>query len=305
MFSQYLHNRAWWKSDADHYAAQVMRAAADWLKNYGHLKPWLLWVESFDPHEPWDPPREYVEIYSPGYEGLDPIWPSGFVRDYSESEFQRIKALYAGECTHVDKWCGFLVDTLDSLGMKDDTVVVFTTDHGMMLGEQGEIHKGHDRVRIQVSRCPLILRHPDSALAGKVMDGFVQHQDLMPTLLHLLDQPVPKRCNGENFWSLVTGEKTGDLRDPIISAFGWYASVRTKDWCYQAPWAQFQGRAIRPPELYDRQSDPEELSNVIDQHPDVAQELQARLDEVLKDHEITAGTAGETETPAAVPGVKW
>ncbi|MCD6288963.1 MAG: sulfatase [Anaerolineae bacterium] len=304
MVAQYLNNRSWWKSEADHFAAQVMRAAADWIKKYGHKKPWMLWVESFDPHEPWDAPPEFVNKYYPDYEGLEPIWPSAFVKDYTESEFRRIKAHYAGECTHVDKWIGYVIDTLDSLGMRDDTIVVFTSDHGTMMGEQGEIHKGVDRVRIQVTRSPLIIRHPDRAYAGKVVEGFIQHQDLMPTLLHLLGEPVPEQCDGENFWPLVTGERQGGLRDTVISAFGWYASVRTKDWTYHTPWAHVSDKPMRPPELYDRNNDPEELTNVIDQHPDVAKELQARLDEVIKSRSIKLGPGG-TGTPAAVPGVEW
>ena len=160
------------------------------------------------------------------------------------------------------------------------------------------------RVRIQVTRCPLIIRHPDRARAGQVVEGFVQHQDLMPTLLHLLGEPALDRCNGENAWPLVTGERRGGLRDRVISAFGWYASVRTAEWNYHAAWAPPPGGRVRPPELYDRRHDPEELTNVIEQHPEVAQELQARLSELLED-QTAAGAVGETETPAAVPGVKW
>lgn len=90
----------------------------------------------------------------------------------------------------------------------------------------------------------------------------------------------------------------------MISAFGWYASVRTREWNYHAAWAQPPRGKVRPPELYDRRSDPDELTNVIAQHPEAARELQARLDEILKD-QATAEVAGDTETPAAVPGVKW
>jgi arylsulfatase A-like enzyme len=304
MVAQYLHNRAGWKGDADHYAAQVMRAAADWIRNYGHKKPWMLWVESFDPHEPWDAPAEFVTRYSPpDYDGLEPIWPTGFRRDYSDAEFARIKAHYAGECSHVDKWCGYVLDTLEEQGLLDDTLVVFTSDHGCMMGEQGEIHKGADRVRIQVTRCPLIIRRPDRAHAGTVVDGFVQHQDLMPSLLSFLGEPVPERCNGEDFWPLVTGERRGGLRDTVVSGFGSYAAVRTADWVYHAPWAPITGGRIRAPELYDRRNDPEELVDVIDRHPEVAQQLKAYLDKLTAGFDSDAGQA--TDTPAAVPGVKW
>lgn len=300
MVAQYLNNRAWWKSEADHYAAQAMRAAADWLKSYGSAQPWMLWVESFDPHEPWDAPAEFVAKYSRDYDGVDLLWAPGRTDHCTEAEFNRIKAQYAGECSHVDKWCGHVLDTLDSLGMRDDTVVVFTSDHGTMMGEQGEIHKGIDRLRIQVTRSPLIVRHPDRALAGQVVDGIVQHQDLMPTLLHLLGEPVPERCDGMDAWPMVTEGAPG--RDFALSAFGWHASARTKEWNYQAAWAEPARGKVRPPELYDRRSDPDELQNVVEEHPEAARELQARIDEAIRGHQATVG---ETETPAAVPGIKW
>lgn len=305
LVAQYLHNRAWWKSEADHFAAQVMRAAATWLRTYGHIKPWMLWVECFDPHEPWDAPPEFVDKYYPNYEGLEPLLPTGSMKDYTEAEFRRIKAGYAGECTHVDKWCGYVLETLDGLGMRDDTMVVFTSDHGTMMGEQGQIHKGVDRVRIQVSRCPLIIRHPDRRYAGQVVEGFVQHHDLMPTLLRWLEQPVPERCNGEDFWPLVTGKGSGGLRDMVVSGFGWYAAVRTKNWTYHAPWFKPKDQKVHPSELYDRNNDPAELVNVIDQYPDIAQELQAHLNVLVKDFRPLGTEWADSQTPAAVPGVKW
>jgi arylsulfatase A-like enzyme len=147
---------------------------------------------------------------------------------------------------------------------------------------------------------------PETQHAGTVVDGFVQHQDIMPTLLGLVEQTVPERCNGQNFWPLVTKHQPIDLRDIIVSGFGWYASVRTADWNYQAPWAEADNR--RPPELYNRKIDPDELTNVIDDHPNVATELQAHLDEVMETTPLTEGQLSqisETDTPAAVPGVKW
>jgi arylsulfatase A-like enzyme len=302
--AQYLNNRAWWKNEADHYAAQVMRATCEWIRDHGRKQRWMLWVESFDPHEPWDAPTELVEQYCPGYDGLELLWAPAFTKDCSEAEFARIRAHYAAECTHVDGWCGQVLETLDAEGLRDETLVVFTSDHGTMMGEQGEIHKGVDRVRIQVARCPLIIRHPNRSFAGRVVEGFVQHQDLMPTLLRLLEEPVPDRCTGEDFWPLVTGQRTGGLRDTVITAFGWYAGVRTRDWNYHAAWAPPTRGQARPPELYDRGADPEELANVIEQHSEVARELQARLDDALKGQDA-APAGGETETPAAVPGVKW
>ncbi len=301
--AQYLSNRAWWQGEADHYAAQVMQAASEWVTDYGSDRPWMLWVESFDPHEPWDAPEEYVDMYCPDYKGRDLLWAPGTVDDLKPEEFERIRAQYAGEHTHVDRWCGHVLDTLESLSLLEDTVVVFTSDHGAMMGEQGQIHKGESRLRTQVTRSPLIVRHPDTSYAGTVVDGLVQHQDLMPTLLGVLGAETPERCDGESFWPLVTGERTGGLRDVAISAFGAYAGVRTNDWNYQTPWAKEGPQSSSKPELYDRRTDPDELHDVAADHPEVVRELQGHLDEVLAGRPAS-GTVAITETPAAIPGLK-
>ncbi len=303
--AQYLNNRAWWKTDADHYAAQVMRAGAQWLKDHGNKGPWMLWLESFDPHEPWDAPREFADMYCPNYDGRELLFCPGLVSACSPDEFRRIKGQYAGECSHVDKWCGHILDTLDELGLRDDTIVVFTSDHGCMMGEQGQIHKGEDRLRIQVTRTPLIIRHPDPAFAGKVVKGFVQHQDIMPTVLKLMKQEVPDRCNGEDFWPLVAGKRSGGLRDTAVSGFGRYASIRTAEWNYQAAWFNRDAPNTRKPELYDRRNDPEELVNVIERHPDAATALHGKLREAIKEAAATTGMTDVGEAPAAIPGVKW
>ena len=307
LMSQYLNNRSWWKDESDHFAGQVMQSAASWITRYGSKKPWMLWVESFDPHEPWDAPKEFLELYSStNYQGKEPIWPSGLVDNYTKDEFNRIKAHYAGECSHVDRWVGHIVETLKSQHLLNDTIVVFMSDHGCIMGEQGQIHKGQDRLRIQATRCPLIIRMPEAQYAGTVVDGFVQHQDIMPTLLGLIEQHVPKRCNGQNFWPLVTKKEPIDLHDIIVSGFGWYASVRTAGWNYQAPWTEADNQ--RPPELYNRKKDPDELINAIEDYPSIAKDLQAHLDKVMRTTHLTEGQLGqisETDTPAAVPGVKW
>jgi arylsulfatase A-like enzyme len=97
----------------------------------------------------------------------------------------------------------------------------------------------------------------------------------------------------------------GGLRSSVINGFGRYASVRTAEWNYQAAWFNRDAPHTRPPELYDRRNDPEELVNVIGKHPDVAKGLDARLSEALKDAAATSGVTDVGEAPAAIPGLKW
>lgn len=290
---QHLMNRKAWRSERDTNVARAMGKAAEWVTAYTKSScedPFFLYVDVFDPHEPWDPPLKYARLYNKRYRGVDAIIPPGTRKNMDETRFERVKAAYAGEVTLTDRWTGHLINTLRKLRLMDDTLFIFTSDHGTMMGEQDEIHKGQDRLRNQCTQVPLMIRHPEKVGAGMRIKGFVQHQDIMPTILNLLGVPIPDRVQGEDLWPMVTQGKASP-RDTIITAFGHYASVRTAKWNYVAPWAKV-GATPRI-ELYDLASDPQELTNVIAKHPDVAREMDAWLKRYIQEHrDETGGSVG-------------
>jgi arylsulfatase A-like enzyme len=124
--------------------------------------------------------------------------------------------------------------------------------------------------------------------------AFVQHQDLMPTLLGLMGIDAPDRCLGEDLWPYVTGETDGG-REHVVTAFGNYASVRSRNWNYQTPWVKenptVEGSrsALSPPELYDLNADPDELKNVVDDRPDVAAEYHDLLTAYIEENRTVTG----------------
>ena len=134
----YLLNQRHRQSEDDYSCARVFRAACDWLQDNHTMQPFFLWIDSFDPHEPFDPPPTYADFYHPGYHGKDFIMP-GAAREgdgATEEELRRIEALYLGEVTFVDKWVGVLLDKLDELKLFEDTLVIFLSDHGTQLRDQ-------------------------------------------------------------------------------------------------------------------------------------------------------------------------
>jgi arylsulfatase A-like enzyme len=311
--TQHLMNRKDWAGDADTYVGQVMRKAADWLEAYTLDAPFYMWVDCFDPHEPWDPPVDYARRYDPSFDSLDGLVPPGLTSNMTEAQVRNTLTAYAGEVTLVDRWVGHLLDTLQVTGKLDDTVIVFTSDHGCMLGEQGEMHKGVTRLRNQCTRLPLFIRHPQGAGAGRRVRGFVQHTDMLPTALALLGLPQHERMLGRNAWpaavnpSLRTlasaeggvgpqgrGWDAVALRDYTVTAFGGYASYRTDRWNYVTAWdAEVQNP--RPPELYDLQADPQELTSVAADHPEVTAALREALQDHLRAHApLTQGHLGGT-----------
>jgi len=291
---QHLMNRKDWESDADTSVARVMSHAASWIEDYSLDDPFFMYVDCFDPHEPWDPPVEDARRYDPEYSGLDGCIPPGNTSQMTERQVKNVLAAYAGEVTLVDRWIGHLLDTLRRKGVMDNTLVVFTSDHGCMLGEQGEMHKGATRLRNQCTRLPLFIRHPAGEAGGQKVSGFVQHQDIMPTVLSLMGLDVPDRCLGRNVWPQTQGQ--GNAPEYVVTAFGNHASIRTHKWNYVQPWKKGRRGGSGRYELYDLEADPQELTNVLDQHPDVGRELAAQLAEHLRRFQPLTG--GSFQTPA-------
>ncbi len=295
---QHVNGRVQWETDADSLVARVMTKASDFVTGFNGDYPFFLYVDCFDPHEPWDPPIEFGQKYCAHFDPYKSAFPPGSKAKMSDEDFEMVKAGYAGECTLVDKWIGRLMNTLADQNVLDDTLVVFTSDHGCMMGEQDQIHKGGDRLRNQVTQVPLIIRHPKGEAAGTRVGGFVQHQDILPTTFDILGIDPPERANGESLWPLAVEGRDSD-RERIITAFGWHASVRTHKWNYIAPYAEPPANrpAAGAAELYDLENDPEELVNVIEGHPEVAAEMDAWMHSYMAEHASeTTGRLQPSET---------
>ncbi len=289
---QHLANRMGWETEDDTSVAQVMSHAAAWVENYTLDNPFFLYVDCFDPHEPWDPPVEDARLYDPDFSGLEGCIPRYAPGSTGEEQLRRIEAAYAGEVTLVDRWIGRLIDTLQAKGVMDDTLLIVTSDHGCMMGEQGQIHKGEDRLRNQCTQLPLFIRHPHGIGAGERISGFVQHHDIMPTALGVLGVDPPERVLGTNIWPMVEGDAPAPS-DVIVTAFGHYASVRTAKWNYIRPWTELPPDRKPTHELYDLEADPEELTNVLADHRDVAAELSDHLaTHIAEMAPVTCGSVG-------------
>ena len=272
---QYLLNQLDRRAEEDYLCARVLRAGADWLRQNARNRPFMLWCECFDPHEPWDPPKAYADRYCPNYDGPEFISPPGEVSQVSNSELDRIRALYAGECTLVDAWIGHLFAAMDDLGLWDDSAVVFTTDHGTNLGERGLIRKRPWTLESQEARLPLIVRRPDGAFVGRRTDALLHAPDLAPSLLRLLGQGIPPGMTGSDFWPVVEG-KAGALHEEVVTAYGPYAALRNREWVYTARYAaEGMGRAEEMPSRLCRVAD--ELRDVSAAHLDVAADMAARM----------------------------
>ncbi len=291
--NQYQANRKRWLRLGNSIVEQTARNALRWIDENHDQGPFFLHVESFDPHEPWDPPDEFLSKYLKNPTAHSWPEPPADSRGLPEEGVKRLRANYAGEASNVDHWYGQILEKLGNFGLLDNSVIVFLSDHGAMLNEQGQWLKGPEKLRKQVTHVPLLVRLPGGAQGGKRVSGFVQIPDVMPTVLGLLGVQPPSRVTGTDLMPFVRGERT-NTRDSAVSAFGYIAAVRTPEWNYSAIWNKEKYAGQYKPQLYNRKTDPEELQDVAADHPAVVKELQAKLDAYISSGwEITSGSFNE------------
>jgi len=294
----YLRLVASWKSEEDYMMAQTAKAAMRWLDGYDRKRPFMLWVDMFDPHEPWLPPEKYWRRYYPDYEGqLLPAAPDLRMEGFylSEEEVRCTRALYAGTCTLVDKWVGALIQHLRAIGLMDETMVVFTSDHGEPLGDgkwgHGLWRKFRPWPYEELAHAPLLVRHPEGYGRGRRLDGFVQSCDMAPTVLDAFGLRPTEGMHGKSILPMVTGEVKA-IREFAVAAHHGGAhrgagresrSIRTKQWAYMywPDWPQDaepkDSLEKKAPELYRRDGDLTEQHDVLAEFPEVGRELELRL----------------------------
>jgi arylsulfatase A-like enzyme len=237
----YLKERQYWKTEEDQNVAKVMKMAVKYLENVDRNKQFFLWVDSFDPHEPWDPPSVYDPDmkcpYNPDYEGKDMFLPVlGAVEGiYTEEEMHHIRMLYAEKVTMVDRWVGYLLDNITRLGFDQNTQIIFVSDHGEPMGN-GE--HGHGIMRKcrpwpyeELAHIPFIIKAP-GLTPGKRVKGFVQSCDVAPTVTKWLDIGINADVQGHDLMPLAKG-KVKKVRDFAIAGYHKYSwSIINHDWSF-------------------------------------------------------------------------
>ena len=277
---QYLRNVQDRNEEKDYFAARVIREAVDWLEKESSTgRPFFLYVDIFDPHEPWDPPESFTANYvNPDYNGPKLIEPKMGPCDWiSEDELQNIRALYAGEVSFVDKWIGHLIEKLGNLGVLEDSLVVFMSDHGAPHGEHGNLRKTTDNLYNELLKIPLIMRFPNGEHAGKRIKSLVSVVDVLPTIMEVLGYVRETNyMQGKSALPLITGQ-ADKIQDYLTMGF-----FDTEDRCIRdEQWSYIRRPSGQKDELYDVISDPQEMENLIDKHPQKAREMESAIAKIF------------------------
>lgn len=275
--------------------------AVEFLQSQPQDRPFFLTVQMGPPHDPYGAPEEYMRQYvaeritppknwRPGSETRPPgakrpasaifaplVVPPGGVEE--------IAAYYAA-ITAVDDQVGRLMNVLKDSGFDENTIVLFTSDHGDMLGSHGlrRKRKPHD----ESARVPGIIRWPKHVPAGCTVDTLFSHVDMAPTLLALAGLPVPKSMQGADLSAVARGETLAGPDAVLLQIFvpfnpdqvaqPWRGII-TADHTY----ARFEDE---PWVLFDHRHDPAQLNNLVGQadHTALERQLDERLAELMNRH---------------------
>jgi arylsulfatase A-like enzyme len=217
--------RAAWRFESDYNSPQTFNKAMQWLEHH-YKEDFFLYVDTWDPHEPWDAPSYYTEIYQPDYDGeiIEPIY--GFWEDvpgFTQERLEKAHATYCGEITMVDTWLGYFLRRVENMGLMENTAIIFTSDHGFYFGEHGglfgkmvyeigsdgkyptlddwdkQIEGGiwaYSPLYEEIVNIPLLIFIP--GISAGVYSQLTSAVDVMPTVLEVLGCDIPDFVEGQS-----------------------------------------------------------------------------------------------------------
>ncbi|MEI7654781.1 MAG: sulfatase [Actinomycetota bacterium] len=246
----YDSSRTYFKEADDFPGPQTMNEAAQWLRdNATDHERFFLFVDEFDPHEPFDTPEPWASMYDPEWEGPKVIWPpytpAGGPHVPDERTGRQIRANYGAKLTMIDHYFGRVLDALDEKNLWENTAVVVMTDHGHFLGERGGIW-GKPAVPIydEMGHIPLMVAWPGRP-AQDVHD-LTTAVDVHATLCEIFGVRAVHRTHGYSLVDSLTGRGPSKRQHLLTGVWGREVTVVDKERKYVA--APLEGN--RPLEMF-------------------------------------------------------
>ncbi len=271
----------------DHGIASYIDKLLSWLESVRNRK-FFLFIHTYDVHGPYNSPPPYFDLYTSEYSEGKSLKTSkaiiGLLKidasKFTPEEINYMIAVYDGGINYVDNLLGKIFAKLDQLDIDDNTIIIVTADHGEAFKEHGKLAHGH-KPHIELVHVPLIIKGPGIP-RNKIYENYVQHIDIVPTILEILNIPQRKEIQGKSLLSLI---KNCEIQEhPKTYSWGrdrnikpkepFSMSLRTKEWTYIM-------NENQPDELYDRINDPKEQNNMIEKRPLIAQKLKEELEDFI------------------------
>lgn len=259
-----------------------------------HDKPWCLFVSTYAPHDPYVVPKEYYDLYNPDdlelpdnfyddmkdkpgiYRRIKRVW-----KDMDSGDYKQAMACYYAYCTLVDTQIGRIMQALEETGQANDTIVVFLTDHGDMMGGHGLFCKGVFPFE-EVYHIPLFIKWPQSQMKGYTSNVLMNLHDVAPTLLEMAGCRGMSDIDGESIVPYLKGEKEESAK----SAFAEFHGQRLF-YTQRIIWRdhyKYIFNGFDNDEFYDLETDPGEMSNLIEDagHKDKIEAMAREMWSIVK-----------------------
>lgn len=269
---KFLANNGYGRNSAQSSTARVFRNAAGALAEANDQgKPFFLYVDGFDPHEPWAAPPEFMGMYTDReiVPIADVLYRGAGYMD--EEELDRLAAGYKADVTMTDRWLGVLLDRLYDLGLDDSTVVTLVSDHGVYVGERNWTGKGDRLLHPELCHVPMLVRDPEGRGAGASSDWWGTTVDLPRTAMEMAGAAVPPTFGGADLSPILAGDAPREDRPYGWGGYSNYSFVRDDRWVYIVS----NDRSYEA--LFDKRADSGEERDVASAHPDVVREMWARV----------------------------
>ena len=298
MYEIYLKNLKELREKNDSFPGRVTRSAIKWLKEH-RKERFFLWVDYFDPHEPWDPPSPYDKMYDPDYDGpFYPIPPGPESTGYTQRELRNIFSLYCGEVTYCDKYIGELLKEIENLGLFNDSLIIYLSDHGEPLGEHNIMRKLAPCLYNELVKIVLFIKLPGASVPRRI-SSLVSNIDIFPTVLNILEIPFPSNVQGRSLVPLLNDDFTQwnnisfagyyhENKNPSLGDF----SVRMGNWKFIRHFGKYYSKSEDNipenssvwEELFNLKNDPNEKRNLISKRVEKAHTLRGVLDKFLRNN---------------------
>ena len=302
-----------WRLEKDHNAPQTFANAMNWLETH-YKEDFFLYIDTWDPHEPWEAPPYYSELYWPGYDGeiIQPIY--GHWQDepgFTAEKVKKANATYCGEITMVDTWIGYFLRRVENMGLMDKTAIIFTSDHGFYFGEHGgkfgkmtfdkrdggglyrfgdsDARWAHSPLYEELVRIPLLVYMP--GVEPSVYDGMTSVVDVMPTVLDIAGVSSPGNVHGASLLPRMRNSSAAG-REFTVSTIPFANpgdEVRSVDSIRRnlvnsqvttitaGDWSLLYSTDEGMSELYNLANDPAQENNIISGNLEVAKEVHQYL----------------------------
>jgi arylsulfatase A-like enzyme len=276
----YDDSRGYFRGEPDFPGPRTMAAAARWLDEEAPAhRRFLLFVDEFDPHEPFDTPEPYASMYDPSWSGAHLIWPP-YMRGALErrvltpAQARQVRACYGAKLTMIDAWFGKLVAAIERGGYFENSAVIVCTDHGHYLGEKDIWGKPAVPVYEPLGHIPLLVAWP-GVDAGSV-DALTTNVDICATLADIFGVELKHRIHGRSLLPLVAGRARSIREWALAGVWGREVHLIDRDFKYarapagaNAPLSLYSNRWSTMPVHLDpglRMPDPDERA-VLDRMP--------------------------------------